>query len=430
MGLHRDPQTYGLNPLDTHVRRLIWHQLCFLDIRTCEAQGPRPSIRRDDYDTQLPLNCNDSQFFRPADDTTPVPEPQPQRCWTHMLFPLIRFEINEMMRILWVDRRKLETRRITLTTLLSKIEAFRKSMLTKYDPLLNDAVSIQRYARLVMNLHLYRLHVMALTMYHAPTIHGTGLPPRLNRVLVTSAIMILEIGIQLETDPLFHLWAWYCGAYHQFHVALLLASEVYVHPDHVDADRVWPCLDYVFKTDRSLPPERKCLQILGEIVHKTTAYRRLRKARTPIQSARVNLDSNGSRKPAEHQKASTIPVNPQPYQQQPPPSFAEPPQGSVNAPPQPRISHQAPPQTQAPSPSAVYAGISDGQTLWSAPILSYADTSEEASPSSAPGSGGAPATGPSPDGNIQVDWVSSLMATLATVCSHTFLYRMSSTACS
>lgn len=48
MGLHRDGQTYGMNPLETHVRRLIWYQLCFLDIRTCEAQGPRPTIRRDE----------------------------------------------------------------------------------------------------------------------------------------------------------------------------------------------------------------------------------------------------------------------------------------------------------------------------------------------------------------------------------------------
>ena len=46
MGLHRDGETYGMNPLETQVRRLIWYQLCFLDIRTCEAQGPRPTIRR------------------------------------------------------------------------------------------------------------------------------------------------------------------------------------------------------------------------------------------------------------------------------------------------------------------------------------------------------------------------------------------------
>ena len=31
-------------------------QLCFLDIRTCEATGPRPQIHKEDYDTRLPLN--------------------------------------------------------------------------------------------------------------------------------------------------------------------------------------------------------------------------------------------------------------------------------------------------------------------------------------------------------------------------------------
>ncbi|RYP17776.1 hypothetical protein DL765_004354 [Monosporascus sp. GIB2] len=36
--------------------------LCFLDIRTCEAQGLRPVIRREDYDTRLPLNCDEAEF--------------------------------------------------------------------------------------------------------------------------------------------------------------------------------------------------------------------------------------------------------------------------------------------------------------------------------------------------------------------------------
>lgn len=45
MGLHRDPTLYNFSVRETHVRRLLWHQLCFLDLRACEAHRPRPQIR-------------------------------------------------------------------------------------------------------------------------------------------------------------------------------------------------------------------------------------------------------------------------------------------------------------------------------------------------------------------------------------------------
>ena len=69
--------------------------------------------------------------------------------------------------------------------------------------------------------------------------------------------MIVELAIQLETNPNFQNWAWYLGAYFQYQIALLLATEVYFRPQSRDADRIWSCLDYVFSMDRRLPPETK-----------------------------------------------------------------------------------------------------------------------------------------------------------------------------
>lgn len=271
MGLHRDGESYGLDPLDTHVRRLVWYQLCFLDIRTCEAHGPRPAIRRDDYETKLPLNCDDEQFRKDG------PAPQPEDCWTTMMWPLMRFEINEMMRIIWMDRRRLEARKITLTEVLAKIENFRRAMIEKYNHHLDDGIPLQRYARLVMHLFLCRLPVMTLHAYH---INATAqLPPRLANVLITSGIMICEIGIQLETVPEFQTYKWYAGAYHQYQIALILATEIYYRPQSLEASRIWACLDYVFRLDSNLPPEAKGMLILKEVIEKMGAYHRMRKAR-------------------------------------------------------------------------------------------------------------------------------------------------------
>ena len=52
----------SLTPLQRHVRSLLWYQICFLDFKTAEAQGPHPSIRADDFDIALPLNVDDDVF--------------------------------------------------------------------------------------------------------------------------------------------------------------------------------------------------------------------------------------------------------------------------------------------------------------------------------------------------------------------------------
>ncbi|KAK7741608.1 hypothetical protein SLS63_001165 [Diaporthe eres] len=312
MGLHRDgSKAYNLNSLDTHIRRLIWHQLCFLDIRTCEAQGPKPAIRREDYDTWLPDNCEEDQL------TSAIRQSCVADSWTTTLFPLIRFEVNEMMRIIWADRRKLEARKITLTQVLTKIENFRKRMFDNYNHLLDERVPIQRYAKLVMHLLMYRLHIMILHPYYANT--ASPMPQRLRSVLITSGITIIEIAIQLDTSPAFHLWRWYSGAYQQYQASLILATEMFYHPNHREANRIWACLDYVFSLDHNLTNEEKGKQVLSEIMTKMGVYMSMRKTRAPTWTAAaspaqqaVREDSGGDSAPsaASARPASRPPVPP------------------------------------------------------------------------------------------------------------------------
>ncbi|KAL8701466.1 MAG: hypothetical protein Q9201_004887 [Fulgogasparrea decipioides] len=156
MGLHRDGTEYGLGPVETHVRRLIWYQICFLDIRTCEAQGPRPHIRADEFDTQFPLNVDDEELERVPPPTVSSPR------WTDMTLTLIRMECNEMTRVVWVDRPHLEKKKISLTTVLAKIENFRKMMREKYLSVVDDNVPIQRLGRHVCEICSLRMHITVL----------------------------------------------------------------------------------------------------------------------------------------------------------------------------------------------------------------------------------------------------------------------------
>lgn len=332
MGLHRDgSKAYNLSPLETHVRRLIWHQLCFLDIRTCEVQGPKPAIRREDYDTWLPDNCEEDQLTASATCQARVSE-----SWTSALFPLIRFEINEMMRIIWADRRKLEARKITPTQVLTKVENFRRRMLDYYDRLLDGRVLFQRYAKLVMHLLLYRLHVMVLHPYYANT--ASPMPQRLRSVLIASATMIIEIAAQLDTDPAFGSWRWYGGAYQQYHAALILATEMFYHPNHAEPERIWACLDFVFGLDGSMPAEEKGRQILGEIMEKMGLYMSMRRMRAPTLTATasparqaVKTEENGGSEGSESVGSAARPVV-SPAQQQPRPRSSYPPGRNARSP--------------------------------------------------------------------------------------------------
>ncbi|KAI1423948.1 hypothetical protein F5Y12DRAFT_754857 [Xylaria sp. FL1777] len=403
MGLHRDGETYGLTPLETHVRRLVWHQLCFLDIRTCEAQGPKPVIRREDYDTKLPVNCNEDELMA----TAGASPPEPSDAWTTNTLPLIRFEINEMMRAVWVDRRRLETRRTTLTAVLTKIENFRRRMSEKYDPLLDVSRPQQRYAKCIMYMLTYRLHIMVLHPYYANALHP--MPPRLSHLLITSGIMVIELAIQLETNPLFQDWAWYMGAYFQFQIAILLATEVFFRPQSREADRIWSCLDYVFGLDRKLPPETKCTNLLTEISSRTAVYMHKRKMRGPSTTARATVSGNAVAgtspsppgQPPQHQARQQQPVQVPHQQQQQQQQHGHsstgashmPPRGSGNGATKAEQSY-APPQlpTMPPQPQMVFAGVSDGQVLWSLPPNAGSPHGSDSSSLAAPVGGTAMAT--------------------------------------
>ena len=173
MGLHRDGTEYGMSPVETHVRRLIWYQISFLDIRTCEAQGPRPGLRKDEFDTRLPFNVDDIDL-----EQDPAPTNSADH-WTDMTLTLIRFQCNEMHRVVWIDRPRIQQKKISLTAVLGKIENFRKVMNEKYLPMIDDNVPVQHLGHLVMDTIILRLHIMVLHRYHnsvAQAIPGISVP--------------------------------------------------------------------------------------------------------------------------------------------------------------------------------------------------------------------------------------------------------------
>lgn len=264
MGLHRDPSEYGLGPIECHVRRMIWYQLCFLDIRTCEAQGPRPGIRNDEFDTRMPVNINDAELSLLAAPDSPSPDPVDY--WTDMTLSLIRMECVELHRQIWVDRPRLEKKQTNLTTVLGKIETTKRSLREKYlspSAGYNEAIPMHRAGRLMSVVMITRAQAMVLHRYHNSVMYTV--PDRLREIIITSGIECLEASVQLETDPALALWSWYHGAIQQYHTALLLMLEIFAFPSRKEADRIWACLDYIFEIPQGMTRGQKGRWVMMQV---------------------------------------------------------------------------------------------------------------------------------------------------------------------
>lgn len=256
------------------MRRLLWYQICFLDLRTCEAVGPRPQIRREEYDTQFPLNVEDEDLERGWE----VKEDSAR--FTDMTITRMRLECYEMQRLLWIERPKLSKKKSTITALLSKIQSFKEAMEKKYLPMMDTSVPLHVWAMEMYNILSGRMYLMILQIYLSN--EKRVMPERLRMMMMGSAVMVLEHTMTLENTPALGPWSWYVGALHQNHTALLLLNEIYATPPEPTLEaRVWRCLDYVFELAPGLPGRIKRRMLLEELITRTEAYAEMRKIRAP-----------------------------------------------------------------------------------------------------------------------------------------------------
>jgi hypothetical protein len=89
MGLHRDPDGYGLSPFEVEQRRRLWWTLVSYDRRVGEMTGSTVTALTSGCDCKKPLNVNDSDLHVDGKEpTTPHTGP------TEMLFALTRVELS------------------------------------------------------------------------------------------------------------------------------------------------------------------------------------------------------------------------------------------------------------------------------------------------------------------------------------------------
>lgn len=312
MGLNNDGTSYGYDAVVTQVHRLIWHQLCMLDIRVCEAQSPRARIRKDDFTTEFPLNVDDSELEQPD-----LPKESSER-WTGMTLSNARMECNEKIREIYAARQRArqgdDSDSAYIKKMLEMIYEFRQYMERKYYPMIDDGISIQHYTRLVIDLHCRRMHAMVLHEYHMSVPRGRmpgkmpypSLPrnPLLTltsleqwtRTVIKSGLETMEIAKELETSDNLRRWRWYAGALQQHSYATLMLIEVFAHPGMDYEVRAWESLDWVFQVPSCVPHTHKARWVLEGVVGIMKKYLKARKLRCPtLMDERLGIAPSGPR---------------------------------------------------------------------------------------------------------------------------------------
>ena len=292
---------------------MIWHQLCFLDIRVCEAQSPRARIRKDDFDTKFPLNVEDSELEKSDLSIESIDK------WTSMAPSNARMECNEKIREIYAARqrtRQEDKSKLTyIKKMLEMIHDFQQYMEKKYHPMIDDGIPIQRYTRLVIKLHCRRMHGIVLHEYHMSTPRGRmpgemlyplcgPLPlltitssEQLSRTVIKSGLETMEVAKEIETSDDLRPWRWYAGALQQHSFATLILIEVFGFPRLDYAKRAWESLDWIFQVPSCVPLTHKGRWVLEGAVGVMKEYLKARKLRCPtFMDERLEITPSSIRK--------------------------------------------------------------------------------------------------------------------------------------
>jgi len=278
-GLHKDGTAFGLLPVETHVRRLVFAQLARLDLRTCQMLGPAyPQIREGEYDTQLPLNIDDTDLealIQPTKDATR---------FTDNTLTKLRTELSRFTSEAFTYQQKVDKRLTALSFVLKRIEEFFDQAEAKYTPLLDESVPIQALTLLLLRMARSGHYIGLLQKYvvSAPM----AMPARLVDIVWNAALTSTEIGVAIETDPRFEPWAWYSGSLQNYHVALLLFAELARIPDRPGADRAWKVLSWVFELPAHLSNKDKLLYLAMTARSRMSEYEKRRRRRLPVELQR------------------------------------------------------------------------------------------------------------------------------------------------
>jgi len=222
------------------MRRRIFWALCVLDLRCAEDQGTDLTIVNGTFDTQLPLNINDS-------DISPESEclPDSRTGTTDMAFSLIRFEVCALSRRLHSAPfdpeagMSLEQREAMLADVYTRLK----------EQLLTDPSSPMFWV--ASNIARIVVAKMTLIIYQPVLFPGSGndqLSEDVRARLLNAALDIFEYSHILNTDPRCKQWRWLFQTWSHWHALAYTLVETSHRPWGPKTERAWAALNLTFSS--------------------------------------------------------------------------------------------------------------------------------------------------------------------------------------
>ena len=144
--LHLEPQGPSISTVECQIRRLLWHQICFLDLRTAEISGSQPLIWGNALDTPLPLNVDDEAL-----ETSNIQSPSGSQ-WTDVTFTLLRYECYLVHRLISEKTKEIDNNMTNLDSVRRLVDRRKAAIEEKYLNHLDENIPIQHYAKVVGRL--------------------------------------------------------------------------------------------------------------------------------------------------------------------------------------------------------------------------------------------------------------------------------------
>lgn len=241
LGLHRDGSKLpGLNPFKAELRRRAFWGLLVLDQRTSDDMGMDTMIAEGGYDTQLPLNINDTDL------TGDMKQSPPARTGiTDMTMTLMRSELQiaaQSAHKLVANNTKLSLPELEAKCddIWKKTYAGIQSKYLVHSALDERAWILDTMARVV----IAKQRLMARCAMPDPD--GSR---RMDRLVATTEV--LEFNHMVNSDDRSRKWRWNFAAYTRWHGASYLFTEILQREWSPMIERAWVALGDIIK-DSSL----------------------------------------------------------------------------------------------------------------------------------------------------------------------------------
>ena len=242
LGLHRDGVLLGLPPFEVEMRSRLWWQIAFLDGRTADLCGSRPSLDLQ-CDTKPPLNVNDS-------DLSPgMTEPAKERSEiTEMFIFMIRVQVGESLQKA-VSPVSIDALRRSSLTLLAKDEVIKRlqdSLEQKFLRYCDPLQPLHLLGSIICRIAICKLRLSVHnTMAYAG--QGVSIPQSESDLVFNNGMKIIGYANMLHSAPALQKYRWFVGANFLWDSFIYILVELRRRKSGPEVDQAWSQIAQLFE---------------------------------------------------------------------------------------------------------------------------------------------------------------------------------------